>query len=206
MKTGHDSRHILDTLIVDGITYSNSSIHTLPADLTIELAYTREYDNAIYFNSEHVFLSNFSPCSITLADAICSSLEQAYYYLMAKDLGNMEIAQKVLNTHAPRSTIIATIEWNNKAPQVMFDLSNLKYQQNPKLKERLIAPGDKMLIESTQSKYWGCGLTIPMIDRQKKQHGVVRINGKNILGAQTEDIRMDVIEADKNKDTIATSV
>ena len=55
-KNGHNSRHILDTLIVDGITYSLGSIHLLPADITLEAAYTREIKNSIYFNSEHVFL------------------------------------------------------------------------------------------------------------------------------------------------------
>ena len=88
---GHDSRHVQEVLIVDGITYSHESIHRLPATINLEAAYTREYDNAIYFNSEHVFLSNFSPCTIVLADATCSCLEQAYFFLMAKDLGNQKV-------------------------------------------------------------------------------------------------------------------
>ena len=60
-KNEHESHHIQDILIVDGITYNHSSKHRLPADITLEAAFTREYDNAIYFNSEHIFLSNFSP-------------------------------------------------------------------------------------------------------------------------------------------------
>ena len=207
-KKGHDSRHILDVLVIDGITYSHDSIHRLPADLTLEYAYTREYDNAIYFNSEHVFMSNFFPCTITLADATCSSLEQAYFFLMAKDLGNIKVAELILKTQNPRkikklgATLIATVTWSNKAPQVMYDLLKLKYQQNPKLKERLIATGDKKLIESTMSKFWGCGMTIPMIDKQKKEQGTVRIIGKNTLGAQTEDIRRDLIEADNQNESL----
>ena len=42
IKNGHVSKHILDTLIIDGITYSHSAIHRLPADITLESAYTRE--------------------------------------------------------------------------------------------------------------------------------------------------------------------
>ena len=170
----------------------------LPVDITLEAAYTREIDNSIYFNSEHVFLSNFSPCSITLPDATCSSLEQAYFYTMAKELGNLKIAQIILETHLPREIkklggkLIATIEWNRKAPQVMFDLLTIKFQQNPDLKEKLLATGDKKLIESTQSKFWGCGLTIPMIDRQMKEHGQVKTTGKNTLGEQLEGVRRDL--------------
>ena len=202
LSKGHDSRHVQDVLIVDGITYSHGSINRLPVGINLEAAFTREYDDAIYFNSEHVFMSNFSPCCITLEDAICSCLEQAYYYLMAKDLGNQKVAQLILNTELPReikkigSSLVATIEWRNKAPQVMYDLLKLKYQQNPKLKEKLVATGTKKLYESTQSKYWGCGLTIPMIDRQKQQLGRIKTIGKNILGEQTEDIRRELLATD----------
>ena len=98
------------------------------------------------------------------------------------------------------------MEWRNKAPQVMYDLLKLKYQQNPKLKEKLVATGTKKLFESTQIKFWGCGLTIQMIGRQKKQHSHIIITGKNILGEQAEDIRRDLIAADDDKDPIVTSV
>ena len=109
----------------------------------------------------------------------------------------MEVAQLILDTHAPREI--------NKAPQVMFDLLTLEYQQNPKLRKKLLATGDKKLFKSTQSKFWGSGYTIPMIDRQVK-HGQVKITGKNTLGAQSEDVRRDLIEANMDKDIIATNV
>ena len=212
LSKGHDSRHVQDVLIVDGITYSHGSIHRLPAGINLEAAYTREYDDAIYFNSEHVFMSNFSPCTIVLADATCSCLEQAYFFLLAKDLGNQKVAQLILNTDSPReikrigSSLVATMDWRNKAPQVMYDLLKLKYQQNPKLKEKLVATGTKKLYESTQSKFWGCGLTIQMIDRQMKQQGRIKVTGKNILGEQTQDIRRELIAADNDNDPIVATV
>ena len=103
---------------------------------------------------------------------------------MAKDLGNQKVAQLILNTELPReikkigSSLVATIEWRNKAPQVMYGLLKLKYQQNPKLKEKLIATGTKRLFESTQSKYWGCGLTIQMLDRQRSNKGVSKLQAR----------------------------
>ena len=75
---------------------------------------------------------------------------------MATDLGNMKIAEMFLVTHVPReikkigATLVATIDWNRKSPQVMFDLLTIKLQQNPVLKERLLATGDKKLVESTR--------------------------------------------------------
>ena len=205
IRNGHTSKHVLDTIVINGITYNHSSIHKLPADLTLELAYSREYDDSIYFNLEHVFLSNFHPCTIKLEDASCTSLEQAYFYIMAKDIGNMEIAQLILNTHAPRkikklgSSLIATTKWNNKSAQVMFDLLNMKYEQNPQLRKKLITTGNKRLVESTQSMFWGCGLTIPMIDKMKREKGKVKYDGKNTLGSQTEDVRRDIIDSNKDK-------
>ena len=74
---GHQSKHVLDIITVDGIVYNHSTIHKLPVDLTLELAFTREINDQIFFNPKHVFLSNFHPCKIVLEDAVCSSLEQA---------------------------------------------------------------------------------------------------------------------------------
>ena len=88
---------------------------------------------------------------------------------------------------------------------MMYDLLKLKYQQNPKLKEKLVATGTKKLFESTQSKYWGCGLTIQMIDRQKKQLGDIKTTGKNILGEQTEDIRREILATDDKQGQIVTT-
>ena len=101
VKNGHSSRHFLDTLIVDGIAYDHNTIGKLPKDLTLELAFSREHEDHLYFSSEHAFLSNFHPCDITLKDAKCSSLEQAYYYLMAKEVGDLKAAQLILKTSLP---------------------------------------------------------------------------------------------------------
>ena len=126
VHNGHSSRHYLDTLIVDGISYNHATITRLPKDLTLELAYIREHNDQLYFSSEHVFLSNFHPCSIVLEDATCSSLEQAYFYLMAKEVGDMKAAQLILKTHLPReikrigASIVTTRQWQDKQDQVMY--------------------------------------------------------------------------------------
>ena len=198
VKNGHQSKHILDIITIDGIVYSHNTIHKLPADLTMEPAFLREYKGQIFFNSENVFLSNFYPCKIVLADAVCSSLEQAYFYIMAKEIGDLKTAQLILKTHSPRkikkigSTLNVTQKWLEKNDQVMFDLLTIKYSTNPELKAKLLATGNKKLVESTMNNYWGCGLTIPMIDRMISQQGSVKYHGKNWLGSQTEDVRRDL--------------
>ena len=157
-KNGHQSKHVLDIVTIDGIAYSHNTIHKLPADLTLELAFSREYNDQLFFNSEHIFLSNFHPCKIVLEDAICSSLEQAYYYLMAKDIGDLKSAQSILKTQSPRAIKViggmlnVSKQWLDKADQVMFDLLTIKYSTNPDLKAKLLATGNKRLVESTMNR------------------------------------------------------
>ena len=68
-----------------------------------------------------------------------------------------------------------------------------KYSTNPTLKAKLLATGNKKLVESTMNNYWGCGLTIPQIDKMVSQQGAVKYHGKNWLGSQTEDVRRDLL-------------
>ena len=207
ITNGHTSRHFLDTIVVDGISYDHTTIGKLPRDLTLEFAYSREHNDHLYFSSEHMFLSNFHPCEITLEDAKCSSLEQAYFYLMAKAVGDIKTAQLILQTQLPRkikkigSGIVATKEWLEKQDQVMYDLLVLKYKQNLHLQAKLLATGNKKLVECTQNKYWGCGLTISMVDNMIAKKIPIRPPGKNWLGTQTEDVRRqlhDISKAAKN--------
>ena len=109
----------MDTIVVNGITYEHATINKLPQDLTLELAYSREIENLLLFHSEHVFLSNFYPCNIKIEmlDITFGSLEQAYFYLLAKETGNVTKAHLILKTTNPRKikriggSIVATPEW-----------------------------------------------------------------------------------------------
>ena len=200
VKNGHQSKHVMDILTIDGITYNHNTISRLPKDLNLENAYSRDLNDHLFFNSEHVFLSNFHPCDIELEDVTCTSLEQAYFYLMAKEMGNMKAAHLILKTHQPReikrigSLLNVTQKWLDKADQVMYDLLLIKYRKKTTLKAKLLATGTKKLVESTLNKYWGCGLTIAMIDKIATQQGPIKYPGKNWLCTQTEDGRRELME------------
>ena len=197
---GYTARYHMDTIVVNGITYEHATINKLPQDLTLELAYSREIENLLLFHSEHVFLSNFYPCNIKIEmlDITFGSLEQAYFYLLAKETGNVTKAHLILKTTNPRKikriggSIVATPEWLRKSDQVMFDLLGLKFKQNPELRQKLLATEGKTLVEATLNKYWGCGLTISMADKQIKADGKIQYPGSNWLGHQVADIRRDI--------------
>ena len=209
---GYTSRFHTDTIIVNGITYDHASISRLPADLTLELAFTREIDNHILFHSEHIFLSNFFRCKIVVNHEVFTSLEQAYFYILAKETGNYTKAYMILKSEDPRkikrigASIIATPEWLNNSDQIMYDLLKLKFGQNPDLAKRLLATENKVLVEATLNRYWGAGITLSMSDMQKRKGQILRYQGSNWLGQQLQDIRRELREKVEQPDPQQTEV
>ena len=96
LNKGHDSRHVQDVLIVDGITYGQGSIHRLPVGINLEAAYMREYDDAIYFNSEHVFMINTKAALDVAKTMLCSIIDYGNIFLSSineADLNDLQILQ-----------------------------------------------------------------------------------------------------------------
>ena len=195
---GYTARYHIDTIVINGITYDHTTISRLPIDLTLEAAFSRETDDYILFHSEHVYLSNFYRCKIVTMNMEFISVEQAYFYILAKETGNHTKAYLIYKTKDPRkikrigATITATPEWLRKADQVMYDLLVIKFNQNPELKKLLLATKEKILIEATMNRYWGAGITITTTDRQKKNGEKLRYPGTNWLGKQLNDVRREL--------------
>ena len=127
-----------------------------------------------------------------------TSVEQAYFYILAKETGNHTKAYLIYKTKDPRkikrigATITATPEWLRKADQVMYDLLVIKFNTNPELKRLLLATKEKVLIETTLNRYWGAGITIITADRQKKLGEKLKFPGTNWLGKQLNDVRREL--------------
>ena len=45
---------------------------------------------------------------------------------------------------------------------VMLAAMLRKFQQNPGLREKLLATGDKTLVEATPDKFWGAGVSLAL--------------------------------------------
>ena len=213
IQKGYKARYHTNTIVVNGITYDRSTISKLPADITLEAAFSRETDKYILFHSEHVYLSNFYRCKIITMNMEFISVEQAYFYIFAKETGNHTKAYLIYKTKDLRRikrigpTITATPEWLRKADQIIYDLLVIKFNLNPELKKMLLATNAKLLIEATLNRYWGAGITIVTADRQKQNGEKLRYPGTNWLGKQLQDVRRELsclVEQPKNTTTTAT--
>jgi ribA/ribD-fused uncharacterized protein len=129
-----------------------------------------EYDYNFY-------LSNFFAAPITawmFGQEIKFRTSEHFYQAMKFEYVEKNFFQ-VVNAKTPREAadLGRTLsgmrpDWDEVKDGVMFDVLMKKFEQNPKLREELIATGDEELIEaSSKDGYWGWG----------KDH-----NGKNMLG------------------------
>ena len=182
ISQGKEARAVGDTAIISGIKYQHHSFTTLPPELTLEKAFTRELNGKIYFNSEHSPLSSFFPQDIQYDNHKYKNNEQGFQHQRALTLGKTEIADQIKKQPSPRKCkalgklLGQNKIWDDKRETVMEDLVNIKAQV-PEIRTKLMQTGNKELVECTSDNFWACGGSF----RSKKvQTG--EATGKNKLG------------------------
>ena len=179
---GREARTVGENAIISGIKYSHQSLHTLPPEITLEKAFTRELNGHIYFNSEHSPLSSFYPAEINYGNEKYCHNEQAYQHQRAVTVGNVDIAKQIKVETDPRKCkslghqLPNSQTWDNKKEEVMKDLIQIK-AQIPEIKDKLSKTGELSLVECTADSYWACGASFRS---QKVQTG--KTTGQNKLG------------------------
>ena len=179
---GREARTVGENAIISGIKYSHQSLHTLPPEITLEKAFTRELNGHIYFNSEHSPLSSFYPAEINYGNEKYCHNEQAYQHQRAVTVGNVDIAKQIKVETDPRKCkslghqLPSSQIWDNKKEEVMKDLIQIK-AQIPEIKDKLSKTGELSLVECTADSYWACGASFRS---QKVQTG--KTTGQNKLG------------------------
>ena len=149
---GRGARAVRETAIISGIRYDYGSLYTLPAELSLEKAFTKKIEDRLYFNSEQSKLSSFYPIEIEYKDNKYKNLEQ----------GLQHIAHLITKDSKPRrckslgKKVTSTEKWNNARDEVMTEMIKIK-AQDPKIKAFLLGTGQKTLIEATGDNYWACG-------------------------------------------------
>jgi ribA/ribD-fused uncharacterized protein len=112
------------------------------------------------FEGEYRFLSNFYPTQVTYNNITYPSSEHAY---QAQKSGNSRVHKifAKLETAAEAKTLGHALkpraDWDQMKQLVMFNIVKLKFDSNPKLKEMLLATGDREIIEGNtwNDTYWG---------------------------------------------------
>jgi ribA/ribD-fused uncharacterized protein len=117
--------------------------------------------NGIYgFQNEYRFLSNFWPCNIEYNGLTFNNSESLY---MAHKSGDEADFVKFAGITKPGDakrlgrTVRLQPGWDEMKFEVMEKCLRLKFDQNPGLKEKLVATGDLYLEETNQWKdvIWG---------------------------------------------------
>lgn len=147
----------------------------------------------------HVFFwggefSNWFTCYFEYQDQEFFSSEQAFMWEKARFFRDEKMAELILHTQNPKDAKALgrkvrgfdAERWIIGSFQVMMSVNIAKYSQNPNLKEKLLATGDKTLVEaSPYDKIWGIGLSEDD-DRCLDEH---QWQGMNLLGKALMQVR-----------------
>ena len=103
-------------------------------------------------------------------DKVGYTYSHAEQYMMAKKawvMGDLETMKKIMATNSPREQKdlgrqvkgYDEAKWSLVRKRVVFEGNVLKFTQHKTLKEKILATGDKILVEASPvDKIWGIGL------------------------------------------------
>lgn len=116
-----------------------------------------------YYETSYFALHNFSAHAITIDGITYPTAEHAFHALKFND---DEIRQKIINSASPVAAYKLSKElkprrrsdWDEIKVDVLTSIIRHKVQQNPDVKEVLIASGDERIIEvNPYDDFWGNG-------------------------------------------------
>lgn len=178
-------------LTVNGKTYYEHDLVTLPDNLKLENVKTRPIGEGIGFQSRHSYLSNFYPCHIRINGVFFTSSEQAYQYQKAVICERDDTALSIKSTNDPEKVkhlgdkLETCPEWELKKRATMKCVVAHKFKQNPTLRAKLQNTSGMKLLECTTNKYWGTGRRLDSLLWNESN----KFEGRNELGLVLEEIR-----------------
>ena len=123
--------------------------------------------SGLLFSGPTAYPSNMCKVPITYWTKNYTSNEQAYQCIKAESHDNEELAKTLKEMSSAfeikdeAGCIVVTDEWNDNAPELIWELFDEKMKQNPHLLERLIQTAPLQLIEASTSRRWGGGGPFP---------------------------------------------
>ena len=111
------------------------------------------------FRNENFFLSNFYLCTITIRDITYSSAEAAFQAQNTLDIAERMRFAEMTPGQAKKygKKVDLRCDWEDLKVDIMTAIVLAKFQQNPNLRELLLATGDRELIEGNNwnDTFWG---------------------------------------------------
>lgn len=187
----------VDKLILNGQSYSVEQLQRLPLQLQPENIATKTVDDkyVCFWTRDSVF-SNFYKSPFQLGGKSFSCVEQYIMYQKALLFDDQEKANSIMEVDDPAlqkslGNQVANFDmntWKIEAPKLVMDALKAKFDQHPRLKQKLLDTRGKELVEASPTdRYWGVGLR--MSDPAIKN----KVNwGQNKLGKLLMELRDNI--------------
>lgn len=140
------------------------------------------------------FLSNWYVSDFEAGGYHYFAMEQYIAHQKALTFGDLEIAQKVMQSFdfeemkalGRQVRNYDNTVWNGIRQIVVYEGLLAKFGQNPVLKQKLLATGDALLAEAEEyDSIWGIGLAMEDENNQNPENW----NGQNLLGFALMQVR-----------------
>ena len=149
----------------------------------------------LFDGKEYEFLSNFYPCSIEYEGLVYPTTEHAFQAAKTHDKIKREL---IANCATPGDAkrmgrkVELRGDWEEVKDSVMLKVLRIKFKDE-KLRGKLLATGNAMLIEDTRwhDNWWG-------VCNCEKCPGV----GKNMLGTLLMQVRQEIRNEVRTEDTV----
>ena len=142
------------------------------------------------FSGPSAYLSHMYNCDFVFSKTPYTSVEQGFHHTHATHEMDFETAEAIMELynaidikHAARN-LPKSEEWGKMAPDVLWDLKDAKYSQNPDLKQQLLETAPHPLVEASVDAKWGGGCPF---GSDVYEQGLVP--GANVAGKQMTKYR-----------------
>ena len=185
-----------DKLIVNKKSFTVENMHHMPDDINPwHLAHQEDKDALAFFGIQSPF-SNFHPAPFRIDGIEFSCTEQHLFFHKAAIAGDLKASNEIMATKDPykmkrishRIKNVDEEKWKKEGPVIMKMGLTAKFKQNVHLKHRLLATGQKKLIEGSKTdKFWGVGVSHKdpkVLNPENWAPGAL-----NVLGKLLEEVR-----------------
>lgn len=156
------------------------------------MTFNNNPDYHFFSDEDKTSLSNFSEHSFEASEINFKSSEHAFMFTKAISFGDIEQADKILETDSPivakhlgREVIDYDDDvWVKHRVAVMYDVLTYKFTQNEDARAELLATYPKQIV-STNDSVWGIGLD----KHDPKVSDPANWNGENLLGECLTKVR-----------------
>ena len=152
-------------------------------DLILPGEKMRVCKSGLCFSGPTAYPSNMHKTPIIYKKIEYNSNEQAYQCVKATNHDKPDLASflkelsDACDIKVEASNITTSKEWNDEAPDLLWDMFDQKMKQHPELLERLIQTAPLMLIEASTSLRWGGGAPF-----HSKLYDTGKYPGHNVFG------------------------